>query len=110
MSNSAPVAEQDSDNNRFVIRDARGTAELRYNVVGSRIILEHTEVPKALQGRGLAGALARTALEYARAKGLTVIPVCPYVIGYLARHPEYQALLDRPPRAQVRDRGADEED
>lgn len=86
----------DSDQRRFVVRDERGMGELRYNIIGSQIVLEHTEVSPELRGRGVAGALAKAGLEYARANGLTVIPVCPYVIGYLARHPEYRTLLNQP--------------
>jgi predicted GNAT family acetyltransferase len=41
----------------------------------------------------MAGTLAHAALEYARSNKLTVIPVCPYVIAYLAKHPEYQSLV-----------------
>ena len=80
----------DADNRRFIYRDEQGTGELRYNIVGSQIILEHTEVAPELRGRGVAGALAKTALDYARANKLTVIPVCPFVISFLARHPKYE--------------------
>lgn len=90
-----PNVKVDSNQRRFVIHDEQGTGELRFNIIGSRIILEHTEVAPALRGRGVAGALAKAALEYARANALTVIPVCPFVISYLARHPEYQTLLDQ---------------
>ena len=92
----APAVELDADQSRFVIRDPQGVSELRYNIIGSQIVLEHTEVPKALRGRGLADALARTALEYARVNQLAVIPVCPFVIRYLSRHPEYESLLTQP--------------
>lgn len=88
-----PQVKLDADQRRFVIRDEQGTGELRYNIIGSRIVLEHTEVSPAMRGRGVAASLARAALEYARANELTVIPVCPFVISYLARHPEYQTLL-----------------
>src|SRR5437764_12663998 len=90
---SDAVVEHDRDHDRFAIRDEHGIAELVYNIIGSQIVLEHTEVPKASEGRGYAGALAKTALEYARENQLTVIPVCPFVIGYLSRHPEYQSLV-----------------
>ena len=88
----------DSDQRRFVIHDEHGTGELRFNIIGSQIILEHTEVAPALRGRGVAGALAKAALEYARDNELTVIPVCPFVIAYLGRHPEYQTLLHQSQR------------
>ena len=85
--------EQDEPGSRFVIRTEQGVAELKYNVIGQQIVLEHTEVPKKLEGHGLAGSLAKAGLEYARAGNLSVIPVCPFVISYLKRHPEYQALV-----------------
>jgi hypothetical protein len=87
------VVERNQDESRFVIRTGKAIAELKYNEIGSQLILEHTEVPKALEGHGLAGALAHAALEHARANNLSVIPVCPYVIAYLSRHPEYQSLV-----------------
>ena len=88
------VVEHDVAGSRFVIRTDAGDAELLYSLVGSRIVLEHTEVPPALRGHGLAQALARTALEYAREQALGVVPVCPLVRRYLARHREYQSLVE----------------
>jgi predicted GNAT family acetyltransferase len=87
------VVERDEHGSRFIVRQGDAIGFLQYNVIGSQIILEHTEVPKELEGRGLGGALARAGLEYARANGLGVIPVCPFVIRYLSRHPEYQSLV-----------------
>jgi predicted GNAT family acetyltransferase len=81
------------EGSRFLIRQEGGTAELTYSLIGKQILLKHTEVPQALRGGGIAGTLAHAALEYARSHDLTVIPVCPYVIAYLAKHPEYQSLV-----------------
>jgi predicted GNAT family acetyltransferase len=53
----------------------------------------HTEVPKELEGRGIGSALVRGLLEIARAQGLKVQAVCPFVKAYLDRHPEYADLL-----------------
>ena len=52
----------------------------------------HTEVPKALEGRGIGSALVRGLLENARAQGLKVHAVCPFVKAYLERHAEYADL------------------
>ena len=60
---------------------------------GDTIIFTHTEVPKELQGRGLAGALAREVLERARAEHWRVVARCPFIASYVERHPEYQPLL-----------------
>jgi predicted GNAT family acetyltransferase len=61
---------------------------LEYIVKRGRIALVHTEVAPNHEGRGIAGQLARFALDEARRRGLRVIPVCPYVRAYLERHPE----------------------
>jgi uncharacterized protein len=66
---------------------------------GDTIIFTHTKVPQELAGRGVGGALAHTALEQARAQGLTVVARCPFMAKYIERHQEYQPLLRRESRA-----------
>lgn len=78
---------------RFQIDTADGTAVLNYVADGDRLSLVHTEVPAALEGGGYGSALARAALDYARANGLGVVPSCPFVATYLQRHPEYNDLV-----------------
>jgi predicted GNAT family acetyltransferase len=53
----------------------------------------HTEVPRALQGRGIAAELVRQALAWAAAEGVSVIPACSYISVYMRRHPETRPLL-----------------
>jgi len=55
--------------------------------------LNHTSVPASLQGRGVAAAIVRAALDYASANGLKVEPWCSYVRAYMKRHKETQTLL-----------------
>jgi uncharacterized protein len=69
-------------------------ALIQYELRGDHIYILHTEVPEALEGRGIGGALARAALEDARARHLTVVPHCPFVSAYIRRHPEYLDLVD----------------
>jgi uncharacterized protein len=71
-----------------VVLDA-GLAQLRYDRSGNDIFLIHTEVPKELEGRGIAGRLATTALIFARENGLRAVIRCPYVKTYVQRHPEF---------------------
>jgi uncharacterized protein len=80
---------------RFTVREGNETAVLTFRLRGRTLVLLHTEVPTALRRQKVAVALARTALEYARDHGLKVEPICPFVAGYLERHPEYQDLLVR---------------
>ncbi|WP_420000083.1 GNAT family N-acetyltransferase [Streptomyces boninensis] len=57
------------------------------------IAFVHTEVLPEYEGKGVGGALARTALDEARAANLRVLATCPFFAGWIARHPEYQDLL-----------------
>lgn len=68
-------------------------AVVYYRLAGPTISFTHTEVPERFEGRGIGGALARFVLEDARARGLQVIPLCPFVKAYIERHPEYQSLV-----------------
>jgi hypothetical protein len=70
---------------------------LVYKIVPGRMLIQHTEVPPSLEGRGLAAKLTRVALEYARKEKLQVVPACSYTASFMAKHPEYNDLLP-PPR------------
>lgn len=61
--------------------------------MGNVMAIHHTEVPRALEGRGIAALLVRTAVEYARSHGMRVAPHCSYVRTYLRRHPEMHDVL-----------------
>jgi len=60
---------------------------------GGRVNFIHTEVPAGLEGHGVGSLLARTALDDARARQLRVVPSCPFVRGYIRRHPEHRGLV-----------------
>jgi predicted GNAT family acetyltransferase len=87
------VIEDNRAASRFELRVGDELAYLRYRLDGQEIVLAHTEVPRELEGHGIAGRLAKHALEYARAKGLMVTSTCSYVDGYLERHPEYEDVV-----------------
>lgn len=79
---------------RFVADVEGGEAELRYlRPVGDVVAFVHTEVPEAAEGGGVGSALAKAALTWARAEGLRVQPLCPFVAAYIERHPEWQGLV-----------------
>lgn len=82
------------EDNRFEIRVDEHVAFLRFRVRGTKLVLIHTEVPTALQRQGLAGALAKAALEYARGHSLKVRVICPFVAKYIVKHPEFQDLVE----------------
>lgn len=89
----ALVVENNEKARQFQVRVAGHLALIRYVYSNGSIAFVHTEVPPALEGRGIGGILARAALEYARGHKLSVIPRCPFVAAYIRKHPEYQSLV-----------------
>jgi predicted GNAT family acetyltransferase len=67
-----------------------------YIPAAGRIVFTHTEIDEALEGQGIGSRLARDALDDVRARGLRVTARCPFIAGYIKRHPEYQDLLTEP--------------
>ena len=53
----------------------------------------HTEVDDAFEGRGVGSTLVSEALDDARRRGLEVLPFCPFVNSYVAKHREYVELV-----------------
>ena len=72
-----------------------------YTAVGDSIVFTHTEVPETIEGEGVASELIRWALEHVRAQGKSVVPMCPFVAAYIARHPEYRPLVQHNVRAAL---------
>jgi predicted GNAT family acetyltransferase len=64
------------------------------------IAFVHTEIDEHLQGRGLADRLIRFALEDVRARGLAVLPFCPFVKAFIERHREFETLVPETYRKQ----------
>lgn len=57
------------------------------------LVLIHTEVAEEFEGQGIGSLLAAGALDDIRARGLHIVPVCPFIRGYIERHPEYADLV-----------------
>ena len=64
-----------------------------YRLDGDVMTVFHTEVPPALEGRGIAGRIVRAVFDHAAAHGLRVRPACSYVRSWAARHPEVVGLV-----------------
>ncbi len=89
------TVEHRAAESRFVAVVDGLACEAAYRLTDGVMSLVHTGVPRALEGRGIAAALVKAALDHARAHGLKVRPVCSYVRVYMQRHPETQDLLAR---------------
>ena len=90
------------EHHQFELDSDGHTGFLVYRASGNNLYLDHTEVPEALEGKGIGGQLAKAALEFAREKSLEVIPVCPFILSYLRRHPEFSDVVAPRYRAQFK--------
>lgn len=79
---------------RYVIHLAPGAeAEMTFRkAANGNITIDHTGVPPAYEGRGLAAKLVNQAIADARAQGFKITPICSYVVAQFRRHPEWADL------------------
>ncbi len=70
-------------------------AYVAYEYTPGGITFLHTRTEPDFEGRGIGSRLAQSALDDARARGLHVTPMCPFISAYIDRHPEYADLVDR---------------
>jgi len=71
-------------------------ALISYQSSETWITLLHTEVQAGFEGQGVGSQIVQGALDDARARGLKVIPKCPFVVHWLERHPEQYDVLSHP--------------
>lgn len=76
-----------------LLLDGRLVGETRYRTEPGLVVLVHTEVDPSVEGRGLGALLVQRELDDIRARGLGVVPHCPFVAAYIRRHPEYSDLV-----------------
>ena len=96
MSDVTITREVGPTKGRYVGRVAGSDAEgeLTYSRANPHLIIaDHTEVPEALRGRGVALALATRLVEDARAESVKIIPLCPYVNAERRKHPDWDDVF-----------------
>lgn len=77
-------------------------AVVDYRQAEGQLTLTHTGVPKSLEGRGIGSALVKAVLDDVRARGLEVVPECPFISAYIRRHQEYLPLVEASSREPLR--------
>lgn len=79
---------------RYVLNAEDREAELTFLLVEGKMVVNHVGVPKPLEGKGYGTMLVEHAVNDARAKGLKIVPVCPFAALKIKRHPEWHDILD----------------
>ncbi|WP_333777281.1 GNAT family N-acetyltransferase [Streptomyces sp. IBSBF 3136] len=79
------------------VGDGEVVGHIEYFVLESparALVPVHTIVEPAHEGKGIAGSLARELYTIAAREGVPVVPLCPYVAKWAARHPEEAPAAD----------------
>lgn len=73
--------------------DGELAALITYGRNQHQIALTHTETEPGFEGKGYGKQTAEFALDWAREHGVEVLPFCPFVRDYIAKHPEQLDLV-----------------
>lgn len=91
---------RDARHGRYVARVAGidAEAELTFTLRGPDLMsADHTGAPDALRGTGAAAALVDHLVAQARADGVRIIPLCPYVRARYMRNPDWADVFTTKP-------------
>jgi predicted GNAT family acetyltransferase len=100
------VRDEPSRHRYEVVVDGEPAGFTAYRLETGRVTFLHTEIGDRFEGQGVGSSLARSVLDDARRRGLLVAPVCPFIAGYIGRHPEYLDLVPEEDRVWVPDQTA----
>ena len=90
-----PTVVDNPDRNRYELRFGDTVAGVvQYATEPGSVVLVHTEIAPSVEGEGLGSKLVSGALDDIRARGLEVVPLCPFAAAYIRRHPEYADLVE----------------
>ncbi len=91
--NAIEVTREDQGGHgRYVVLLDGLEAELTYQRQGAVLVADHTLVPPAFRGKGIAEQLVKRLIADARAEGNRIEPLCSYVELQFRRHPEWSDL------------------
>ena len=60
---------------------------------GDKIIIDHTEVNPGNEGKGFGKKMVLKAVEFAREKGIKIVPLCPFVKSFFDKTSEFRDVL-----------------
>ena len=87
------IFSDNEERKRYELKIQGHTAFIDYILAKGNIYLTHTEVPAELEGQGIGSRMVLQALVDIKKKNLTLIPLCPFVAGYLKKHPYWKELV-----------------
>ena len=89
------VVRNDEANRYEIVVDGKLAGFAEYMLTSGLITFTHTEVLPAFEGQGIGSKLAKGALDDVRSGDRRVLPLCPFIKGWIQRHPDYLDLIER---------------
>jgi hypothetical protein len=78
----------------YIEEENKRVAAMTYTWAGKdRFIIDHTEVNPILKGKGAGKQLVTAAVEFAREKGVKIIPLCPFAKSVFDKVAEFKDVL-----------------
>lgn len=78
----------------YIEEEGERIAEMTYVWAGEqKFIIDHTEVSDKLAGKGAGKQLVAKAVDFAREKGVKIMPLCPFANKVFKKTAEYQDVL-----------------
>lgn len=72
--------------NRYELITDGHMSMAEYTLQGKELRINHVFVPNELRGRGVAAKVMEGVVADAKARGLTIVPVCSYAAAYMQRN------------------------
>ncbi len=92
-----PIVRDNPEQHRYEVHVGSELAGFTtYHAQPGLLTVLHTEIERPFEGQGIGSELIRRVLDDIRAKGARVLPVCPFVLAFLERHPQYMDLVWKP--------------
>lgn len=96
----ATVADNPDERRYEIHTGGERAGFVEYHLHAGEIAFLHTEIDSRFEGQGLASKLARYVLDDARERSRTVLPYCPFIRGWISKHPDYVSLVPEDQRAR----------
>ena len=92
---SAIDITHEPDRSRFeIVEEGTVIGRAYYRDEDGRRVFTHTEVSPDHQGQGLATRLIEEVLATTRDEGRRIVPQCPMVAAYVAKHQEFDDIVE----------------
>ena len=90
------IQHQEADNKGafYLLQDGKRLAEMSYSRTNATmVIIDHTDVDASLSGQGVGSKLLAALIEWARASGTKIIPLCPFAKSRFDKDPSIRDVL-----------------